>query len=402
MSANPSAQAAVFPFASDPGRLRRRVLETYAGVPAYRQLWQRSDIDPAKLDFPREFARLPVVTKNDFLQFEFKDRCLGDPNNPRMSVERTSGSTGQPFATLINPKVRRRRQVRFLRALLHSGYRPGSRLMFLSTRDDIRHARFLNWRYVPITLAEHELAAAYRSFKPSVVYGPLNTLLTLARGLQNGDDDHPRPRSVITTAEQQNQLARQQLQQCFGVAPADFYGLTETGLIAWRPGSQKHFRLATSDLFIEYLPLSSDPTRERLVVTDLRRTPMPLVRFDTGDIVERDPSAPGNPITRFMGREVDSLVLPNGDSVSPYRVTLALEEIEQVRQYRVIQHADLSIHAEVWTDSGSATEVLEMVRVCLRVLTGELLQISITQGVDTSGASERKFRPVQSAAWSNR
>lgn len=378
------------------------MLDAYAAVPAYHQLWNRSGVDPAVLDLPKDFQQLPVVSKNDFLEFEFKDRCLQDPNGANSIVERTSGSTGQPFATLISRKGRIRRQIRFLRALFQCGYRPGMRLMMLSTRDDLRTARLLNWLYVPITLGESELAAVYRKFKPSVVYGPLNTLMTVARGLNAEQEAIPQPRAVISTAEQLTQLADQQLRNTFGVSPADFYGLTETGLLAWKPAGENHFRIATDDFLLEFLPVPPDHSRERLVVTDLRKTAMPLVRFNTGDIVMRDDKVPGKPITGFVGREVDSLVLPNGESISPYRVTLALEAVECIRQYRVVQNADLSVHVEVWTIPDRTTETLDKVRNCLLTLAGGILPVTVMEGRDTSGPPERKFRPVQSAVWSNK
>lgn len=375
----------------------RALRQAFNDVPAYHALWQSAGVDAAGLDLPAEFDRLPVVTKQDLLRFPLPERCLPGLHEASVRIERTSGSTGQPFEVPLDRVMRRRRQRRFFKALLSCGYRPGQRLLLLSTRSSAGPARFLNWRYASITLDEAALAAVYREFKPAVLYGPLNTLLTLAGALAGGPDDYPRPRLVISTAEELTPLARQKLVAVFGVEPADFFGLTETGLLAWRKPGKRRYRLASDDFLFEFLPSGMDPSLERLVVTDLTHQAMPLVRFDTGDLVRRDPDDEQRAVLGFTGREVDSLALPGGRRLSPYRVTLALEEVPGLLQYRVTQHEDLRLHAEAWTDAPRPEAVLGAVRNCLRVLTGECLPVTVVRG-EAPVTPERKFRPIRSLA----
>jgi phenylacetate-CoA ligase len=267
----------------------RRLWRVVHRVPAYRALWSAAGIDPDTIRLPEELHRLPVVTRRDLLRFSSADRC--SPGLPRSGTpaERGRATSGEALEVLLDRATRRRRERRFFKALLDCGYRPGQRLLLLSLHDRTGPARHLNWRHVPVSLGAPELAAAYRSFRPVVLYGPLHTLLMLAAALA-GDvaQEWPRPRVVISTAGELTPLARNRLRDAFGVEPADFYGMRETGLLAWRAGSKEHFRLAQDEFLFEFLPSATDPGFEHVVLTDLERPAMPLVRFDTGDLARRD------------------------------------------------------------------------------------------------------------------
>ena len=270
--------------------LRRALWHAFNDVPACHALWRAAGIDPAGLDLPAELDRLPVITRQDLLRFPPGERCRPGLHAGGLHLERTRGTSGEPFEVPLDRVTRRRRQRRFFKALVNCGYRPGQRLLLLSKRAASGPARFVNWRYACITLDDAALAAAYREFRPAVLYGPRDTLLRLAAALVAEQDDWPRPQVLISTADELTPAARQRLVDVFGVEPGDFYGQAETGLLAWRKPGRRKYRLATCDYLFEFLPSGVDRKLERLIVTDLARPPMPLVRFDTGDLVRRDPA----------------------------------------------------------------------------------------------------------------
>jgi len=379
-------------------RLTRLLSEVARRATAYRSLWEAAGLEAAALQTVTSLEALPVVTRRDLEGFEAAARCCVPAEAAGLALERTGGSTGRPFEVPVDAATRRRRRRRFLRALVGCGYRPGRRLMLLTTTTTPpRIARALNWHYVPLTLDEPALAAAYRRIRPAMLYGPLNTLLALASALDASGRQWPRPRSVVSTAEELTPLARRRLAAAYGVDPADFYGMTETGLLAWRPGGAAHYRIASDDLLLEFLPSAADPLLERVVVTDFGKTAMPLVRFDTGDLVRRDGQLPGSPLVGFVGRTVDSLLLPDGRRISPYRVTLAVEAVDGVAQYRITQRADLSLECTVWVASSAGPAVIASVERRLRALLDEAVPVTVQAG-STAEATQRKFRPVQSLA----
>ncbi len=352
----------------------------------------------ARLELPRDFASLPVVRKSDLLAAGVQARLDDRRRRAGLVCDATSGSSGQPFEVLIDRSAMRRRRLRFLRALVGAGYRPGERLMLVASRHATSFAaRLLGWSYASLKQGEDVLAAQYVRTRPAVLYGPLSSLLALADRLTSGHRGHPRPRLVVTTAEELTAAQRRTLDRAFGARIADFYGMTELGLVAWREGPEGPYRLAANNLLLEYLPCAADDALERLVVTDLSGGAMPLVRYETGDLVRRDRSLPGAPIARIAGREIDCLRLPGGRRVSPYRITTSLEVLEGVDQYEVVQNRDLSVEVFIRTVAADAAPIFERARRAVNHVCDGAVPLEVKPMAAPDGTG-RKSRPVRCLA----
>ena len=263
--------------------LQRLLNDTARHVPFYRSHWASAGVDVGRLSLPRDFASLPIVRKSDLLAAGVQARLDDRRRRADLVVDATSGSSGQPFEVLVDPSAMRRRRLRFLRALVGAGYRPGERLMLVASRHATSlGARLLGFRYASLKQGEDALAAQYVRTRPAVLYGPLSSLLALADRLTTGHRGHHRPRLVVTTAEEVTAAQRRTLDRAFGSKIADFYGMTELGLVAWRSGAEEPYRLPATHLKLEFLPCAADDALERLVVTDLSGGAMPLIRYETG------------------------------------------------------------------------------------------------------------------------
>ena len=150
-------------------------------------------------------------------------------------------------------------------------------------------------------------------------------------------------------------------------------------------------------MLLEYLPCAADDELERLVVTDLSGGAMPLVRYETGDLVRRDHTLPGAPIVRIAGREIDCLHLPGGGRISPYRITTSLELVEGIDQYEVVQHEDLSVEVFIRTGAADAGPIFEGVRQAVNHVCDGALSVEVKAMAATAWAG-RKLRPVRCLA----
>jgi phenylacetate-CoA ligase len=377
--------------------LQHLVEDTARHVPFYRSHWASAGVDVERLSLPRDFTSLPVVRKSDLLAAGVQARLDDRRHRAKLISDTTSGSSGEPFEVLIDPSERRRRRLRFLLALVAAGYRPGERLMLIASRHASSiGARLLGFRYASLKQGEDALAAEYLRTRPAVLYGPLSSLLALADRLTTGNGRH-RPRLLVTTAEELTAAQRRTLDRAFGARIADFYGMTEVGLVAWRLGEEGPYRLPASNLLLEFLPCTADDALERLVVTDLSGGAMPFVRYETGDLVRRDRSLLGEPIMRIAGREVDCLRLPGGRRVSPYRITMSLEALEGVEQYEVVQNRDLSVEVFIRTVAADAAPIFERARRAVNHVCDGALRLEVKAMAAPDGAG-RKLRPVRCLA----
>lgn len=372
-----------------------------AHVPFYREFWGESRLAEIATLGVGAFAGLPLVGKADLLAAD-PARLLHSRSRPAdLAWEHTSGSSGRPFAMPIDRASLRRRRLRFLRALLECGYRPGRRLMLVSSQATgliERRARWtqrLGWYYCDVGSREEKLRSDYLAIRPHVLYGPMSALLHLADDLRGRDTGHWRPKTVISTGEQLMPQHRRQLVTAFGPSVTDFYGMTEFGLVSWRRVSDRAYRKPEGPFFMEFLPSATEHGLESLVVTGLGGGALPLVRFDTGDLVRRDHALPDAPVVEFVGRSMDALQLPGGRRVSPYRVVVVLEEIPGLEEYRVTQQVDGSVDVALRCRPADASRVSSLARSAMSGLCdGRAVRLDCGSG--PLPAVEGKRRPIRS------
>ena len=378
-------------------QLTRLVQTAKQRVPFYGRHWSSLTTPVAAMQFPEQLGELPLVQKADLLAQPTQDLLDSSFSESGLSIEKTSGSSGQPMEIVKDAASARRRGLRFLRALLSCGYRPGQRLMLISTRRSGGLMTFARWSYVD--LRDEQLLQEFERLRPDTLYGPLTSLLQICEQAKNRTGLH-RPSLVVSTAEQMMPAQRALLEATFGCPVADFYGMTEVGLVAFRRSGTAHFEIASDDLLLEYLPLGDGLSTERLIVTDLSGGVMPMIRYDTGDLVRRNHELAEQPIQEFVGRRVDSLRVNSSVSVSPYRVTLRLEAIAGLRQYQVVQRKDLSIDVYFHCEAAQSERLRSEVQAAIAELCGTEVTLRLHFQKHSLHKVAGKFRPVHSEAGS--
>ena len=404
-------------------QLRQIVLDAAEYVPFYRRHWKQAGVDLTRISSAVHLEFLPVVRKADLLACPAEERLDRRFLGQQMRGDSTSGSTGQPFEVPVDKRTLRRRRTRFLRALVDVGYIPGERLMLVTDPPFPAGAAVLRWTYADLRLGEESVFSKFAKTKPNVLYGPLSSLVLLARRLLATPTVKWRPRVVVSTAEQLTDAKRALLESAFNARVADFYGMTELGLVAYSKPGLPAYQMLTNDFHVELLPATPGKRGglERLVVTDLGAGAMPLIRFDTGDLVRRPAEQPeiegvpmrigmpyatatlarslaAAPVLAFSGREADCLKLADGAWLSPYEVTLALDRVDGIRQYNVVQRDDLSVDLYVAPGETEVPTVLDRARQVLAGACGGLARINVHLRAEEPMHFDRKQRVVCSQA----
>lgn len=379
-------------------QLLRLVVDAGLHVPLYRRLWADSGIDANDLQTFRDFQRLPRVDKAVLRASRPEERIHAHRLGRRLVEERSSGSSGEPLAVFKSRYIEVVRRWTFLRALYACGYRPGQPCLLLTSRRDTRVWRAARWSYASIGEDTDTLLSRLHALGRGVLYGPLSTLELLAGRVAGHGPARSAPSLVISTAEQLVRTRCATLEGGFASRIADFYGMTEFGLIAYRPPGASAFLPARSSLLLEFLPVPGEPALERLVVTDLAARTSPLIRYDTGDLVRRDTERANRPILEFAGRSFDSILRPDGERISPYRLDVRLEQVAGLNAFEVVQQADRSIDVTLDAEPGTAGHVEAIVRRELQAVIGDDLALRIGLGPIRRDPSGAKFRPIRSLA----
>ena len=150
-------------------------------------------------------------------------------------------------------------------------------------------------------------------------------------------------RAVITTAEALDRPTRGLFAATFGADVYDVYGLTEMGTVAWECSHHTGLHVSEDIVLVERGDGMESDREAPMIMTSLELTAMPLIRYQTGDVAEAPHSEPCpcgrvfHRIPHVSGRMVDCLRLPGGRLLSPYSVTLALESVQGLDRYQVLQ-----------------------------------------------------------------
>ena len=376
--------------------LNRVLRHAHRHLPLYRDAWSETAAPGMRLPVirqPEEMRQFPLVSREDLAATPLDQRRDARWPSRLIGFERSGGSTGMPLVIPVDALSLWRRQWRFLRGLRECGYRFGDRMMFLSTRVTGPHPTMPGVFCVDLRAATATMVRLYHQLRPRVVYGPLNSLVLLADALAAAPRRHC-PELIVSTAEAMSTGQRADMADVFGTDPADFYGSSEAGLIAWRRPGQDTYQFPGRDFLVELLPTPADALY-RLVLTDLRAGGCsPLVRYDTGDVVEIDAAA--GAVARIHGRLVDCLTRRDGVLVSPYRVTLVLEGMPWIARYQVVQRADLSVDLALWGQGVAEPERQARVLAALRTVVGAGVHIRVRAETGRAAGDQRKFRPVRS------
>lgn len=380
-------------------RLGALVHRAYNHVPFYKALFDGAGLKPEQIRSVDDLQRIPITTKSTLQQLQVTERISDDYELVELSAERTSGSTGQPFTSYFDKHFVSIRNGLFLRALHVAGYRFGQRLL-LVTSGQKQSRPLLRWRYASIETPPEDLVSELNRFRPSVVYGCATPLRLMAECIRASNVDCHHPQVVVSTAETLDRNTRELLRDAFEADVYDIYGLTEMGLVAWECSAHDGYHLSEDTTIVE-LVQDEDRDAGRLVMTNLGLDAMPLIRFQTGDLATPEAAENcrcGRTLGRIRcieGRLVDRLRLPDNTVVTPYRLTLALENIPGLGRYQIVQtRPDLCI-VRIETVDGGNSGLAETVRRALAPVVGTQVRIDVAFEPSIAPPPGRKFRIVE-------
>ena len=296
-------------------KLKQLLLHAYHHVPYYRDLFKNSGLKPEDIRSLDDLGKLPITTKSALQAAPPAERISDQYKLEELVTEHSSGSTGQPFTTYFDQHFVMTRNNMFLRALHVMGYRPGQKLMLITAGHN-RKRPWLRWHYASIESPAMELIARLNDIRPQILYGCMTPLRLMALHARRTGQKIHHPTTVISTAETLDENTRTLLEETFNATVYDLYGLTEMGLVAWQCRAQDGYHLSEDTTIIEF---EYDPhyQADKLVMTNLELTAMPLIRYQTGDLATTitDTSCTCGRqlqrIQRIEGRIVDCIHLSN-------------------------------------------------------------------------------------------
>jgi phenylacetate-CoA ligase len=195
---------------------------------------------------------------------------------------------------------------------------------------------YLNLSSDPFVFPESEwdrIVLELQATQPEVLEGEPVYLSLLARAVKKRGVQVPSVRAVILTYGKASRQHGRRIAEAFPAPQVDLYGSTEAGYLFVGEAFQGNSQVVDANAFIELVPWRSAlPDVFQIHVTTRDREAMPLLRYHTGDIVQRGAAG-----FRLLGREAGLYFRPDGSLVSPDDIDAALPENFVCWHYALVQ-----------------------------------------------------------------
>jgi phenylacetate-CoA ligase len=220
---------------------------------------------------------------------------------------------------------------------------------------------YLNLSSDPFAFPEAEwdrIVVELQATQPEVIEGEPVYLSLLARAAKKRGVKVPSVKAVILTYGKASTQHGRRIAEVFPAAQVDLYGSTEAGYLFVGEAFKDNSRVIDANAFIELVPWRAELKDVfQIYVTTRDREAMPLLRYHTGDIVQKFPTG-----FRLLGREGNLYFRPDGSLVSPTDIDAALPADFACWHYSLVQTGetrwDFHYVADVTADHAQLEAVL--------------------------------------------
>lgn len=360
-----------FPVERRKSLLRDTIERAYADTEFYRELWDSHKVGPDELEDRSDLGKLPVVTKADIRQ-KLSEEAPSASSEPEKAYS-SSGSSDEPLKIVLDEKAHDMREANYLRALRHTGFHLRDRMAYYWYEDFDRHFfnRFvMRKERIDVGASLDKQIEQINSYRPEALYYYPSMLFSLAKYVKQSGKKVEKPDYILTQGEILTPGMRSAIEEVFEAPANDRYAMAEFGDVAFQC-QEGGYHLNSENLMSERL---SSRCGERLVLTDLRNRATPLVRYDTGDIIEDGECGCGleSPsFSRILGRAENFIETEDG-LFSPYRMIELLADLDDLLHFKLVQVDSMEFRMHYVENREFQERVLEEARRRLSDLLGEI------------------------------
>jgi phenylacetate-CoA ligase len=319
----------------------------------YRWRFESVGITLDEIKTPEDFARLPILTKDD-IRTNLNNMISDGYSVERLHWRRTGGSTGVPVQLYWDDEANTFKSALAYRHDSWANYLPGDKRALLwgnipppsNLKERLYNALYSRAIALDTLKMDPEYMLQFveevRRFKPRLLFGHGHSLYFFAQFLREHGITDIRFKGIISTAETLLPSERRLVEEVFGKIVFDRYGCEEVSLIASECEAHDGLHIAAEGLYVEVLD-GTETVPGRLIITDLTNRGMPFIRYEIGDLATtkagKCPCGRGLPrLGRVMGRTTDILYTPDGKQISGVSIldTFVIH-IPGFRQVQIVQ-----------------------------------------------------------------
>lgn len=391
-------------------RLRKLVTFCDAEVPYYKDLFKSLGISPAEIRTVDDLAALPQLDKETVR--ERPEAFLPRRPPEKLLPQTTGGTTGTPLRYMVTPSAMQYNYAAYeSRFRRWAGVRFGDRMATINGRVVVpttRPSKSL-WRwnlafnqlyFSAYHLSEDNLpryVSQLSRFGPRVIVGYVSTVHAIAKHLLASDQAGLiRPRAILVSSETLFDWIRKDIEDAFCCKVHNGYGLGEmTALVTECDHGSMH--VSPEYGVVETVEIGD---QREIVSTGLFNYGTPLIRYRTGDLVDKGPTGKcgcGRELPRLgpiRGRVDDVIVTPEGVAVGPAALSLAFQSVPHLREAQVHQDSRSRIEVLAFPDWDFSEADEETLLLELRKRLGKRIDIDVKQVDEIARTSAGKQRLI--------
>jgi phenylacetate-CoA ligase len=379
-------------------------------VPYYRELFKRIGFDPSADFTLADYRKLPPLGR-ETVRERSDDLIAEGFSKKSMKRNSTGGSTGVPVRFWVDERSLAWRSMASEWGFSKFGYRAGDRtaLIWVFNADPqaqrALRARGSSWlshqlvndcyRFDDQILDQWD--ARLSAYRPSFLRCYASALTRLAVRLQRlGKHPGYPTQGIITGGEKLDLRQREIIQQVFSVPLYETYGGRDSGLIAIQAdAADMRLYVAGANIFVEPHTDADTEAGSEILITDLHRQGMPLLRYQMGDCARFPSQAADMPVAyleEISGRTVDQILLPGGKIVHGVQFPRLFRDFD-ICEYQVVQDAGGDVRVSLIPGPQlKSDDMTQIERVLHGNLVGVSLSVSLTSTIQRTAAG--KLRPV--------
>ncbi len=391
-------------------KLKSLLAWSYEHIPFYASRFRKVDVIPQKISSLEDFYRLPLMKRQDLVDAELNG--LRVHSFPATSSH-TTGTSG-PSVTVwrdqsYDAKLTFPLWRRWLKA---AGLQSHDRYLRLVTVP-VGAARTLG-RALDISMmtSVSTLIEKIESAKPNGIIMTPATLEYLSLELMERDRKAPKSlKNIFTNGDNLTLSGRRLCRQGFGCDPIDHYAARECSSgIAWQCSEVQGYHVNVENVVVEILDTQGRPVAPgevgRVVITDLSSKPVPLIRYEIGDLAswQEGPCNCGRSLpclASIDGRIVERMKLKSGEWLTCHVLNMAFGQIPSPLQYQVREDQPFNVTIDVVLPPKiESSEVLQLLKIELQKTVLSTIEWKLNPVDRIPGeifGKRRLFHPYESA-----
>ena len=259
----------------------------------YREYYKKNNFTYTDLKSFKDLAMIPIVTKSDLQNYEFKERVL-DIN--KGIVTNTGGTSGQPLKLLLDNNAHAREWAHMHTIWGKLGYKISSikltlRGMNLGTKPlnyNFIHNEFQVNAYCDFERVIESLDKVLNSYVIEYLHGYPSSIYEFIKQLGERNNIvleklKTNLKGVFFGSEYPAPIYRTYVEEVLKVPTISWYGHTEMAVLAYEKEQPFVYHPFQSYGFTEAVDIEG---KQHLIGTTIHNKIGPLIRYDTGDIIE--------------------------------------------------------------------------------------------------------------------